>query len=36
MGCGDLPFLEDGKWDLILCTGTGIYETKTIENGNGI
>ena len=28
-------FLRD--WEIgILCTGTGIHETKTIENGNGI
>ena len=37
---------EEVKWELgfsffwrlgnrILCTGTGIHETKTIENGNG-
>ncbi len=34
MGTGVCPFFgwENG----ISCTGTGIHEQKTIENGNGI
>ena len=34
MGAGICLFLRLGNG--ILCTGTGIHETNTIENGNGI